>query len=145
MNNKEIRINGSMQIIYRHRCHKTKKGLLMLLPRIYASMWGGQCIGICGFKSLLRINGRWTLDSTYFCYHGIHRYKAVPKRLSRKLDCIAVYGYVYDITHKATNKLKICFWAATYKTKTAWYLVKTYKERRQQKEYMDRLIMRGKK
>lgn len=99
---KDLRVKGSMKKIYTVRCYKTSDNgpILMQIPRCYKMiMFFGdkKCLSLTSeFKSLLRINGRWTLDRPYYCYAYDHKYRPLPRLLSCKLDIIAVLGFIRD-------------------------------------------------
>lgn len=113
----EIRIKGSMIKVYRCNTHTTnhfnigRQVKLMQIPRLYRETYtiGGQtraakCSGFC---SLVRFDGRWHLDSPYFCYSGNHKLRRLNARLSRKIDAIAICGIIYNGIHKTKNHLRL--------------------------------------
>ena len=65
-----------------------KRCYLLQIPRISINNYN--------FKSLIRANGRWHLDSFYYCYSGNHRYRRLSKIVSLKIDAIVINGYVQD-------------------------------------------------
>lgn len=113
---KELRIKNSMKKIYQTKCYPADEGLLMQISRDYAETYNAgdksQTCRVNSFKSLIRINGKWTLDMPYYCYAGTHRYRPVPRRLSYKLDAIATLGAIKSWRYRTTETIK--FWI--YKT-----------------------------
>ena len=117
----KIRDKNSMKKVYAVRCYKVGNScqdipddsLLMQIPRCYTlqSPWGPCCTS--GFKSLLRIKGRWTLDNPYYCYGGgPHRHRRVPRMLSLKLDMIATRGDIGDKYQQTKNTIAGYAWKA---------------------------------
>jgi hypothetical protein len=148
----EIRDKGSMRKIYQCKCYSvTEGGILMQIPRCYTGyeMFGDNKKIRCStssFKSLTCPGRwRWYLDSTYYCYGGEHRYRAVPHVLSAKLNMIAVCGDISLWWHELKNKIRFSILRLRWAIKTKVVYYKNYKTNKEGKEFYNNLFKGEKK